>query len=80
MAAGKGSDIDLLVVCEEGRNREVEAAVSVLPLKVHLTLLTPEQFVKMAMSRELSVVSEAMKLNIILVGIEDYYRLVERAG
>lgn len=80
MAAGKGSDIDLLVVCEEGRNRGVEAAVSVLPLKVHLTLLTPEQFVKMAMSREFSVVSEATKLNVILVGIEDYYRLVERAG
>lgn len=34
----------------------------------------------MAKSRELTVVSEAMKKNIILIGIEDYYRVLENAG
>lgn len=31
----------------------------------------------MAKSREFSVVSEAMKHNVILAGIEDYYRIAE---
>ena len=31
----------------------------------------------MAKSREFTVVSEAIKRNILLVGIEDYYRLME---
>lgn len=74
------SDIDLLVVCEKERTREVESTISLLPLKIHLTVVTPEEFIKMGRSKEFSVVSEAMKNNIILVGVEDYYRLVEHVG
>lgn len=76
----KGSDIDLLVICEKNRTGEVESSVSLLPLNIHLTAITPEEFTKMARSREFSVVSEALENNIILVGVEDYYRLVEHAG
>ena len=74
---GKGSDIDLLLVCEKERIKEVESTVSLIPLKIHLTTITPEEFIKMAKSKEFSIVSEAIKNNIILVGIEDYYRLIE---
>ncbi|MBM4241617.1 MAG: nucleotidyltransferase, partial [Euryarchaeota archaeon] len=46
-------------------------------LEIHLTFFTYEEFLSMAQSREFSVVLEAIKNNIILVGIEDYYRLME---
>jgi len=74
---GKGSDIDLLVISEN--EREVKRAVSLIPLKIHLTAVTNEEFDIMAKSKEFSVVSEAMKNNIILVGIEDYYRMIRNA-
>jgi len=78
--AKRGSDIDLLAVCEKERVGELESAVSLLPLKIHLTAVTPEEFIKMARSREFSVVSEAMRGNVVLVGVEDYYRLVQHVG
>ena len=31
----------------------------------------------MALSKEFNVISEAMDINIILIGIEDYYRMLE---
>lgn len=74
----KHSDIDLLVI---GRNlKEVEETISLIPLKIHLTLISEKEFLDMAKSREFSVVSEIMEKNIILLGIEDYYRLLENAG
>jgi len=77
--AGKGSDIDLMVICEKPRAEEVERTISLLPLTIHLTLLTWEEFLTMTKTREFNVVSEALKYNIILTGIEDYYRLIEHA-
>lgn len=74
--ATKGSDIDLMAISEKNRAHEIESRLSLLPLKIHLVPLTYEEFMGMAKSKEFSVVSEAMKNNIILVGIEDYYRLV----
>jgi hypothetical protein len=35
---------------------------------------------KMIRSKEFSVVSEASKYNVILVGIEDYYLIMEIVG
>lgn len=75
-----GSDIDILIIVEKNRAKDVEERLSLLPLPVDATYLTPEDFIKMAMSKEFTVVSEAMKTNIILVGIEDYYRLIENVG
>jgi hypothetical protein len=34
----------------------------------------------MSKSREFTVVSEALRNNIILIGIEEYYRLLSNAG
>jgi hypothetical protein len=78
--ARKGSDIDLMAVCEKAREKEVEGVVSLLPLDIHLVTLGYDEFLGMKKSREFSVVSEAMKGNVILIGIEDYYRLIRDAG
>lgn len=79
-AVKKGSDLDILSISEKERVPEIESAISLLPLKIHLTAVTTKEFLQMSKSREFSVVSEAAKNNILLVGIEDYYRLVENAG
>ncbi len=72
------SDIDILAI--GGDEKEIKATLSLLPLKIHLTRVTYEEFIRMAKSREFTVVSEAVKNNVILIGIEDYYRLVKNAG
>ncbi|MBI4163622.1 MAG: nucleotidyltransferase domain-containing protein [Candidatus Aenigmarchaeota archaeon] len=77
--AGKGSDIDLMVICGEEEEKQVESLVHTLPLNIHLTTLTTTDFVKMAKSKEFNVVNEAIKNSIILIGIENYYRLVGNA-
>ena len=67
----------ILVIGEN--EKEVQKTLSILPDKIHLTQVTYENFVHMAKSNEFSVVSEAIKNNIILVGIEEYYRLLKNA-
>lgn len=74
----KGSDIDILAIAEN--QDEIERAISLIPLDIHLTAVTNKEFITMAMSKEFSVVSEAMKNYIILIGIEDYYGVIGDAG
>jgi len=78
--ASKHSDIDLLIVCEEKREQEIQEIFDMFPLKIHPTFTSFEDFMAMLKTKEFSVVSEAVKNNIILIGIEDYYRLMENAG
>ncbi len=75
---GKYSDIDILAI--GGDEKEINAAISLLPDKIHMTTVSYESFISMARSREFTVVSEALKSNIILIGIEEYYRLMSNAG
>ncbi len=75
--AKKSSDIDLLVISE--KQNEIEQAISLMPLNIHLTIISYKEFVQMSKSKEFSVVAEANKKNIILFGIEEYYRLVQNA-
>ncbi len=74
--AKRHSDIDLLIVCEEKREREIQEVLDLFPLNIHPTFIRFEDFVTMLKTKEFSVVSEAIKNNIILIGIEDYYRLI----
>ena len=76
----KKSDIDLMIICEKNKQDKIENTISLLPLNMHLNIFTYEEFLEMEKSREFTVVSEATKSNIILVGIEDYYRLIGHAG
>ena len=72
----KHSDIDLLIITEE--DEEIKDKISLIPLNIHPTIITNKEFLIMAKSKEFSVVSEAMRKNIILIGIEDYYRLLKK--
>jgi len=73
----KNSDIDLMMISEKNREREIQQTISILPLNIHLSFFTYEEFTNMLESKKFTVVSEAIKNNIILMGIEDYYRLIE---
>ena len=75
--ATKHSDIDLLTI--GGDEKEIDSVISLWPEKIHLTSATYKDFIQMAKSKEFTVVSEAIKNNIILIGIEDYYRLLKNA-
>ncbi len=74
----KHSDIDILAITDN--IAKIEQEIKLLPLNLHLTAITYAEFTQMAKSREFSVVSEALKKNIILIGIEEYYRLLKNAG
>ena len=77
--ANKHSDTDLLVICDENKAHEINKKIRLFSFKIHLTDVNSESFIRMLKSKEFSVVSEAIKKNIILIGIEDYYRLVNNA-
>ncbi len=76
--ANKHSDIDILTI--GGNEKEIRATIALLPNKIHLTAVNYESFIHMSKSREFTVVSEALKSNIILIGIEEYYRLLSNVG
>ncbi len=73
----KHSDIDLLAITDDAQMIEREARL--IPLKIHLTAIGYGDFIAMLKSKEMTVVSEALKNNIIIFGIEDYYRLMKNA-
>ncbi len=73
----KHSDIDLLFIANNSELAETQ--VKLLPLPIHLTTITYADFQTMLKSKEFTVVSESIKRNIILFGIEDYYRMVNNA-
>jgi Fe2+ or Zn2+ uptake regulation protein len=75
--ADKNSDIDLLVVTEDVST--IREELSILPFKIHITDVNMKDFIMMLMTKEATVVSEALKKNVILVGIEDFYRVMNNA-
>lgn len=75
-SADNHSDIDIMAI--GGDKKEISSALSLWPEKIHLTYLRYKDFIHMAKSREFTVVSEAIKNNIILIGIDEYYRLLEK--
>ncbi len=77
--ATKHSDIDLLIISLDADSKKIEEKLSILPFKVHLTPISYDSFINMLKSKESTVVSEAIKKNIILFGIEDYHRLIQNA-
>jgi len=78
--ASKSSDIDLMIISESDREKEFEKMMNILALDIHLVTFNFDEFLSMAKNMEFSVVSEALKSNIILLGIEDYYRVLENVG
>ncbi|MFH1650172.1 MAG: nucleotidyltransferase domain-containing protein [Candidatus Woesearchaeota archaeon] len=76
--ANKHSDIDILTI--GGNEKEIKALFSLWPGPIHLTSITYQEFIAMARNRQFTVVTEAMKNNIILLEIEEYYRLVSHVA
>ena len=77
--ATKHSDIDLLIVSDKEVEKEVGNKLRLFSYNIHLTPISYEGFIRMNKSKEFTIVSEAVKKNIILVGIEDYYGLLKNA-
>jgi predicted nucleotidyltransferase len=77
--ASKNSDIDLLLISSKEEAKLVESELKMIPLKIHLTSISYEDFIEMLKTKEQTVVNEALKKNIILYGLEDYYRLLKNA-
>lgn len=75
--SNKHSDIDLLAI--SNNEKEIIEITELIPKKIHLTTITYNQFIEMIQSNRLSVGLEAIKNNVILLGIEDYYRLLKNA-
>jgi len=72
----KKSDIDLMIISSENRMSQLKSALNLLPLDIHLIFFDYKEFMQMKNSKEFSVVSEAVKSNVIIINIEEYYRLL----
>lgn len=76
----KGSDIDLILITNNEKIKEqVKNKISLTPLSIHLLDFTSLEFMSMLKTTEFNVGREAFNNNIILFGIEDYYRLIQSA-
>ena len=72
----KSSDIDLLFISNENLfESKISDILSLLPLKTHALVFTEEEFIRMKDSKKSNVIQEAIEINIILYGIEAYYKL-----
>ena len=80
-ASGKartGSDIDLMLITDDKTiESQIKNQMSLIPLPVHLLSFTAGEFISMLKTTEFNVGQEAFYNNIILFGIEDYYRLIQ---
>ena len=76
----KGSDIDLMLITDDNIiKKEIKHIVSITPLNIHLLDFSSEEFLSMLKTTEFNVGREAFNNNVILFGIEDYYRLINNA-
>jgi len=72
----KSSDIDIIFISNENRFEEkISNILSLLPIKTHALVFTEEEFIRMKDSKKPNVIKEAIENNIILYGIESYYRI-----
>ena len=76
----KSSDIDVMVICPDGREDAFEKGISgtarSLPLPLHPLVFSESQFLEMAHAKEPNVGQEALKNNVVLYGIEQYYGMI----
>ena len=76
----KTSDIDLMLITDSQQiKNKIEDKISLIPLKIHLLSFTSSEFASMINTTKFNVGREAFSNNIILEGVEDYYRLIKNA-
>ena len=72
----KSSDIDLMFISNDRKFEDkISDIISLLPIKIHVLVFTEKEFIRMKESKKLNVIKEAIENNIVLYGIENYYRL-----
>ncbi|MBS3121280.1 nucleotidyltransferase domain-containing protein [Candidatus Woesearchaeota archaeon] len=70
------SDIDILFISNESNfEPKISDILSLIPLNTHVLVFTEEEFIRMKDSKTSNVIQEAIENNIILYGIETYYKL-----
>ena len=76
----KSSDIDLIVICPDGLEdafeKDINRTARSMPLPLHPLVFSESQFIEMANAKEPNVGQEALKNNVILYGIEQYYEMM----
>ena len=76
----KSSDIDLMIICpnglEDALEKDINKAAHSMPLPLHPLVFSESQFIEMANAKEPNVGQEALKNNVILYGIEQYYGMM----
>ncbi len=76
----KGSDIDLMLITDnEAIKHKIKSKIALMPLEIHLAQFNSKEFVSMLKTTDFNVGKEAFYNNIILYGIEDYYRMIQHA-
>jgi predicted nucleotidyltransferase len=77
----KNSDIDIMFIMPDGNEEKLEKKVhqiiKLMPLPIHQLTFSESQFFDMINVKEFNVGKEAMKNNIILFGIENYYEMLQ---
>ncbi|MFC1682156.1 nucleotidyltransferase domain-containing protein [Nanoarchaeota archaeon] len=72
----KSSDLDLMFISnDEDFEENIQNIVSLLPIKNHVLIFTEDEFTRMKETKKSNVVKEIIENNVILYGIENYYRL-----
>ena len=72
----KASDIDIMFISnEKDFESKISNVLSLLPLKTHAFVFTEDEFIRMKDAKKPNVVQEAIGNNIILYGIEAYYKV-----
>ena len=76
----KSSDIDLMFICADGLEdafeKNINRAAHSMPLPLHPLVFSESQFIEMVNAKEPNVGQEALKNNVILYGIEQYYGMM----
>jgi predicted nucleotidyltransferase len=76
----KSSDIDLMFICADGLEdvfeKEISSVARSMPLPLHPLVFSESQFIEMINAKKSNVGQEALKNNIILYGIEQYYEMI----
>ena len=76
----KSSDIDIMFICpdlfEDAFEKDVNKVARSMPLPLHSLVFSESQFLEMVNAKEPNVGQEALKNNVILCGIEQYYELM----
>lgn len=72
------SDIDLCIICnDESIIKKIESKIQLLPLDIDLNIFSVEEFESMLLTKKFNVGHEIVKSNIILQGIENYYKIIK---